>query len=87
MFIPPNGAMQFERTSSLGLLPIDEIPVFWVMSEECSPRDSCPACGNKKAFPVVVAALPQPWRDWVTRIAQTEGARVVTCQCRGKIIE
>ena len=88
LYIPPEGAMQFERTGSVGIIPLSEVPFFWVMPQEQSKgRGECPICGSAMVFPIVVDAIPEPWRGRAIERSRLVGGRVVTCRCRGKIIE
>lgn len=88
LFIPPEGAMQFERTSQpeSAVVPIGDVPFYWV-SPESDPLPGS-TCGCKKVYPVIVAGLPEPWKTKAGEVLRRKPhVRPIVCKCNGRIIE
>lgn len=86
MFIPPEGAMQFEfqATRSEALTPFVGC-AFWVQDSAYPPADKLCACRPK--WEVIVESVPPRMGDLI-RLASAKSGRVfVVCKCNGRIIE
>lgn len=85
LYVPPDGAMQFEVIRPANRLShAPEHPVcIWVMSKV---KETCTCgCGCKEMYPVYRDSIPMPQRMMCPRTGPGRGG--YACDCMGRIIE
>jgi hypothetical protein len=80
LFIPPEGAMQFEVFSDPEGNPAPYTIVIWVVKSEAHyrGRNGCP---HNKGFEIIMESLPPIMKSC------SGMTRAGICECRGRIIE
>ncbi len=86
MFIPPEGAIQWEVESFKNGQPLIEPIAVWTLWEES--RDYIDEGGCKTGFPIIIDSIPEPWKS-MTQEHLKKGyiRRPSMCTCWGRIIE
>jgi hypothetical protein len=83
IFIPPPGAMQFEKTTPNLYFP-DKQDVYWVMPPQPGPSAGLTGCRCAFVYPIIIEALTPANRAFAMRFPN---AGWCACACVGKLVE